>query len=308
MRSNADTVSEVTDYTAGGWRLGADGATRARRYCAALERGEMLLFLRPPFVLSGEDVNYLVSRPYSGSRLHKNVSYRPSTDTLRGFSGASDDIDRVHHILRDYSRETATFVAGFLAPYSSHLKPDCTSFRPLEEDKRKLPLHKRNDLLHVDAFPTRPTFGARILRVFTNINPRKSRVWITSADFRSLAEDYASTAGLDKIASGSTITRIRHRLRSLGIPVPARSAYDEFMLRFHHFLKENSNLQNGAKNRIEFPPMATWLVYTDGVCHAALSGQFALEQTFLVPQQALVSPEDAPIRILEDLCRRPLAA
>ena len=80
------------------------------------------------------------------------------------------------------------------------------------------------------------------------------------------------------------------------------------MLRFHHFLKENSEFQTGEKQRIEFPPMSTWLVYTDGVSHAALSGQFALEQTFIVPTEALVSPEHAPIRVLETMCRRPLAA
>lgn len=87
-----------------------------------------------------------------------------------------------------------------------------------------------------------------------------------------------------------------------------RSAYDEFMLHFHDFLKENADFQSGCdKQRIEFPPMATWLVFTDGVPHAALSGQFAMEQTFIVPAEGLVSLEDAPIGVLEKLCGKKLA-
>jgi len=41
------------------------------------------------------------------------------------------------------------------------------------------------------------------------------------------------------------------------------------------------------------------MVFTDGVPHAVMSGQFALEQTFIIPPQALVSPDAAPLRVLE---------
>ena len=44
------------------------------------------------------------------------------------------------------------------------------SYRPVEEATRKLRLKARNDLLHVDAFPTRPTNGWRILRCFVLID------------------------------------------------------------------------------------------------------------------------------------------
>jgi len=40
------------------------------------------------------------------------------------------------------------------------------------------------------------------------------------------------------------------------------------------------------------------------VPHAALSGQFAMEQTFIVPVEALVTPEVSPIRVLEHLTGR----
>jgi len=63
------------------------------------------------------------------------------------------------------------------------MKLDFASFRPLEEQGRDLSLHKRNDLLHVDAFPSRPTHGGRILRVFANINPSVGRVWNVGEPF-----------------------------------------------------------------------------------------------------------------------------
>jgi hypothetical protein len=45
-------------------------------------------------------------------------------------------------------------------------------------------------------------------------------------------------------------------------------------------------------------------VFTDCVPHAALSGQFAMEQTFIVPVEALVVPEVSPIRVLEKMAGR----
>jgi len=37
-----------------------------------------------------------------------------------------------------------------------------------------------------------------------------------------------------------------------------------------------------------------------------MSGQYAIEQTFLIPPKALVAPDAAPYRILEGLAGRPL--
>jgi len=87
-----------------------------------------------------------------------------------------------------------------------------------------------------------------------------------------------------------------------------RSRYDHFMLRFHDYLKESTAFQSeSSKIRCEFPPQTTWIVFTDAVPHAALSGQFALEHTYIVPLQALLSPEKAPVRLLERLCGRTLS-
>jgi 3-deoxy-D-manno-oct-2-ulosonic acid (Kdo) hydroxylase len=183
------------------------------------------------------------------------------------------------------------------------------SLRPLEEKGRDLPLHKRNDLLHVDAFPSRPTRGDRILRVFTNINPSAARVWRTGEPFHLLAPRYAPQAGLSRFAQRrrsplhAAERGFRAALHATGLPVPDRSVYDEFMLHFHDWLKENTEYQEkSVKAAEEFPPNSTWMVFTDGVPHAVLSGQFALEQTYMITRQALVEPEAAPISVLEKMC------
>ncbi len=276
----------------------------ARAYCRQLEAGNILLFRQPPFPLPETDRQFLMQHQASESAIHKNVSYRPEEDSLRGFGDAAGR-ERVHDIMRRYSRAVVEFAARFLTPYGGRWKLDYASFRPLEEAGRALPLHKRNDLLHVDAFPSRPTRGGRILRIFTNVHPTKPRVWTTADTFPDLAPRLAESAGLARYYSGwrPLGTKLAHL-----VGAPDRSPYDSFMLHFHDWLKENTAFQNGEKFRMEFAPMATWLVFTDGCPHAVLSGQYALEQTLIIPLNALAAPELAPIRVLEALCAGKLAA
>ena len=299
---------EVADYKyPGGWSGAA--ADRSRWYCQQLEANRVLYFSRPPFDFPDADREFLVSQKRADSAVHKNVSYRPAQDKLNGFEGPGDVRERLRGILSSYSRQVVEFVRRFLAPYDGNYELDYASFRPIEEEGRPLPLHKRNDLLHVDAFPSRPTQGGRILRVFTNIHPTKPRVWNVGEDFPVLADHLARGAGLDGFAASGGTTRWAAILRAFGAPIPDRSAYDRFMLRFHDYMKENATYQTDSpKTRIEFPPMSTWLVYTDGVPHAVLSGQHALEQTFIISRAGLVAPGISPIGVLEKLCGRPLAA
>ena len=296
---------KVDDYTANGWASPANAARQARHYCSELERGAILFFSQPPFNLSTEDIRFLVSLTPADSRLHKNISYRPEQDVLRGFDDRANEA-RVQQIVRHYALQVRDFVSRFLAPYAGKFQTDYTSFRPLEEEGRDLPLHKRNDLLHVDAFPSRPTRGGRILRVFTNVNPTKDRLWRIGERFPELAGKFADSAGLKKFATGSAMRGLKSGLSRIGLPIPDRAPYDEFMLHFHDWLKENGDFQAAkeGKEQIQFPPMSTWLVFTDGVPHAALAGQFAMEQTFIIPVEALVTPEVAPIRVLERLAGR----
>ena len=60
------------------------------------------------------------------------------------------------------------------------------------------------------------------------------------------------------------------------------------------------------RGRFDFPALSTWVVFTDRVMHAALAGQFLLEQTFYLPVAAMQDEQYAPLRILEDICKRKL--
>jgi hypothetical protein len=132
-------------------------------------------------------------------------------------------------------------------------------------------------------------------------------VWDAGLPFKLLAEQYAQGAGLTEFAGASTGTW-RRIGASLGFPVSDRSRYDSFMLHFHDWMKENAELQRSLPRRhVEFPPNSTWLVFTDGVPHAVMSGQFAMEQTFIVPIESMVTPEVSPLRVLERLSGAKLA-
>jgi hypothetical protein len=301
-----NAFARVDDYHfPNGWSSPADASARARQCCELLEDGQILRFDRVPFLLLQEDQEFLLSQRQSGSRLHKNISYRTVQDVLRGAAGDSHETERLHEIMRRYSAEVARFLGRLLAPYASYWALDYASFRPEEEKGRDLPLHKRNDLLHFDAFPTRPMNGNRILRCFTNINPAAPRVWNTTDGFPLLAQRFAADAGLAGFAAkGSARAHplVRSIKKMLGLKAVDHSAYDRFMLRFHDYLKENSDFQqNCPKIRLEFQPGWTWICYTDSVPHAVLSGRYALEQTFIIPLTAMVTPDKAPVRILEKL-------
>jgi 3-deoxy-D-manno-oct-2-ulosonic acid (Kdo) hydroxylase len=299
---NANWIA-VEDYTfPGGWMGSGNKEARARALCGELEAGKILFFAKLPYKFPPEEREFLLSRQWNELRLHKNVSYRPAGDVMRGFSGDRGTEKNLHQILRSYSAHVLDFLRDFLRPYAGKWKLDFASFRPFEEQGRDLSLHKRNDLLHVDAFRLRPTRGGRILRVFTNLHATKPRVWYAISDFGYLAEKYAADAGLSGFAAknGALRRSVSRWAATVGLKRLSRTPYDHFMLRFHDYLKENEDLQrNAPKVLLEFPPLATWLVFTDGVAHAAMSGQFAMEQTLLIPLEALVVPESAPCHVLE---------
>jgi hypothetical protein len=268
-------------------------------HCDQLERGKVLVFSHVPFDFPDVDREFLLSQKQTGSRFHKNISYRPGKDLLKGVDDNSPDRERMNAIMRDFSAAVTKFVSQFLAPYAGKMKLDFASFRPLEEQGRDLSLHKRNDLLHVDAFPSRPTHGARILRVFANINPSVGRVWNVGEPFHDFLPKLMRKK---KIGPSNSLGRaLAHMASKIGLPMPDRSPYDDFMLHLHDWLKENADFQkNSPKQELIFPPGSSWMVYTDGVPHAAMSGQYALEQTFIVPREALVTPQVAPCQVLED--------
>jgi hypothetical protein len=279
-------------------------------YRPELEAGNVLFFPVTPFAFPGDAQEFLRGLNFSGGAVHKNIAYRPASDRVTGMTTDAAVMERVRETMRDYSRAVIQFATDLLPEYARAWKLDYASFRPLEEQGRDLPLNKRNDLIHTDAFPSRPTNGDLILRVFTNIHPSKPRNWVTTDPFPAIAAKYAAGAGLADIAGGSNLGYHSARLlRSFGLPVVARSPYDRFMLRFHEYLKRNAEFQETCpKYRFDFPAGSTWLTFTDVLPHSVHSGQHALEQTVIVARSSLSNPKNAPVAVLESICGRKLSA
>lgn len=295
----------------------ADGKPKtddqARAWCAQLEAGEILYFPATPIAIPPDDLAFLLGQQQTDSSLHKNIAYKPKIDKLSGVDAKTADsaaVTRLRGIMRHYSQAVETFLKGFLSPYNGSWKLDYASFRPQEEQGRDLSTRRRNDLLHTDAFPTRPTQGARILRFFNNIHPTRTRDWVVGDPFAKMALEFVPHAiGPRPESTPVGLAKILARGVGLGAAIPSlkRSPYDDFMMRFHNFLKENEQFQaESPKYPWNFPPGSSWMVYTDTVPHAVLAGQYALEQTFLVAPEALVAPEVSPLKVLEGIAGGPL--
>ncbi|MGB9435092.1 MAG: Kdo hydroxylase family protein [Candidatus Acidiferrum sp.] len=282
--------------------------SRARDACRGLESGHIVFLPSSPIEIPSEDQELLLGRKQSSSAYHKNIAYRPLEDRVTGLDRSeAEEPEKLRRILRTYSQRSVEFLKTFLAPYAGKWKLELASFRPIEERGRTARLHARNDLLHFDSFPTRPTNGARILRFFTNINPTQNRVWLTSQTFEAFGPRMVQAGGLASSLNNPLLQGMHSLARALHFRRANRSPYDDLMHRCHDVMKEDVNFQEKTpKNRWEFPPNSSWMVFTDCVSHAVLSGQYALEQTFLVPPSALVEPQRSPLAILESLTGRRL--
>lgn len=281
---------------------------QARAWCAQLEAGGILYFPQTPIEIPQNDLAFLLGQQQTDSSLHKNIAYKPNNDKLSGVDTKTADaaaVARLHNIMRGYSQAVVNFLTGFLSPYRANWRLDYASFRPQEEQGRDLSLRRRNDLLHTDAFPTRPTHGARILRFFNNIHPTRTRDWVVGDPFATVVRQFApAQIAPHPDTTASRAAKSLGRAVGLGTAIPSlkRSPYDDFMMRFHNFLKENPRFQaDCAKYPWQFPPGSSWVVYTDTVPHAVLAGQYALEQTFLVSPEALVAPQTSPLKVLESI-------
>jgi hypothetical protein len=281
----------------------------SKKYCQELEEGNILFFPTCPFEFPKEELEFLLSQKQTSAANRKNIAYKPQSDKITNFVQSSPEQGRqLLDRMRNYSKRSVNFLSQLLSPYAGKWRLDYASFRPFQEKGRQLRTRARNDLLHVDSFPTRPMHGSRILRFFTNINPNESRYWTTTEPFDKLAAQFGGKPTMPfprgvKASLASKMIRGSKKLaHQLGFPVTLRSPYDVFMLNLHNFLKENEEFQKTCpKDYWEFPPNSCWAVYTDQVSHAATAGQYALEQTLIVPQSALIDPQKAPVSVLEKL-------
>jgi hypothetical protein len=244
----------------------------------------------------------------------KNVSYHAEGARLSGLEAADAELrERTRAVLHDHLQGVTDFLQRLLPHWRGMLGRGKCSFRPIQERGRNLKPHASNELVHVDAGAYGATNGDRIFRFFVNVNDREDRVWASKGSMQDVLERHGAAAGLlDE--SGRLRMRIDKRLAdhafSLAVGGLARlnplaraldsTPYDRTMRRLHNYMKDSDTFKRDMHGyqEIRFPPYSAWMVFTDGVSHASLSGQFALVTTLIVARSALQYPQFSPYALL----------
>jgi hypothetical protein len=279
------------------WHGPFDPALRVQAV-EALESGRVLS-ARLPFEIAPNEVS-LLSPAIMGSE-RKNISFDPATGSIGNTSLTGAQSECLQGMLRRFGDAAEQLLHDLLLGYASALQRARTSFRPAEIAGREYSPRHDDRLLHVDAFPSRPMNGRRILRLFCNIaSDGAVRSWRVGEPFGEFARQFLPRAGVAMPGSAWLLERLR-------ITKGRRSEYDHIMLRLHDTGKLDATYQEKAPRAdVAFDAGTTWICFTDQVLHAALAGHCALEQTFHLPVSAMAHPERSPLRVLESLVRRPL--
>lgn len=268
-----------------------------------LEQGDVLYFPSLPFALQSDEKELLDPALVSPKR--KNIMYQADKDEVRGTSEDISDAKKeaVKGLLKRYSIASYQLLTDLIPEYKDKLHSPMNTLRlnAIDEWSDSHSFRKDDRRLHVDAFPSRPLHGKRIIRIFTNINPNGvPRKWRVGEAFPDLAKRLLpKTKPYNKL--GATL------LDTLQITKSRRTHYDHIMLQFHDIMKEDQDYQeNGIQWDINFMPGSTWICFSDQTPHAAMSGQFMLEQTFQLDVEDMVDQQKSPLKVLEKMVGKPL--
>ena len=275
-----------------------DGRHSDETLTQTLESGGVLYFPELAFALLHDELPLL--RPDLRAPKSRNIS-QPAHGGVKGAVGAPQEMAALDGMMQRFRQQAVQLVHGLLPRYSAHLRLEPTSYRPTEVATRTQSWRADDKRLHMDAFPSRPNWGERILRVFSNINPvQQPRVWRVGEPFEAMAQQYLPL--IPKYQSWKA-----HLLHGLGINKSLRSEYDHMMLQLHDHLKRDPVYQKKAPQTVvEFVAGSTWVCFSDQTLHAVHSGQYMMEQTFLMPPQHQYRPDQSPLGILTRLAGHPL--
>ncbi len=279
------------------WQTPVD-AKLSNALTLALEQGQVLFLPKLGFALDKSETQFLSPNWLDGSR--KNISLEG--DKVGGAQGAEQELARLAAMVARFSNDATALVHTLFPHYAAHLNQARTSYRPgLVGANTAISWKKDDSRLHVDAFPSRPNHGERILRVFSNVNADGvARVWRVGEPFEAAVTQFIPN--IAKPIFGSAWL-----LKALKITKKKRSEYDHIMLHLHDGMKADLDFQqNVPQQTVNFPPNSTWICFSDQVLHAAMSGQYMFEQTFHLPIAALQHPELSPLKVLERLKGRAL--
>jgi hypothetical protein len=260
----------------------------------ALEEGNVLFFPQLGFSIGETEAQFL--NPSTTLAKSKNISLNVGPGKLGGTDLDNVTAKSLHAMMQRFAKCSNDLMLSLLPHYKTDLVQARTSFRPVEIAGRTTSWRKDDTRLHVDSFPSSPVQDSRFLRVFCNINPhRQSRSWRLGEPFESVAKRYLPF--IPHPIWGSS-----QLLRLLRVTKSRRSTYDHFMLQLHDRMKADFQYQSEVnQTAYDFPAGSTWMTFTDQVSHAAMSGQYLLEQTYYLPVASMMDQSKSPLRILERL-------
>jgi hypothetical protein len=268
------------------------------RWISAVEDGKVLYFPQMAFVLSAQEQAFLA--PALLEPGVRNISLDPH-GRLKGVAGGEAVRSQAMNLMTRFSAHATSLVNGLFPAYRAHLRAGLVSLRTMQVANRRQSWRADDKRLHVDAFPSRPNQGERILRVFANVNPAgEPRVWRVGEAFEAAANHF--------LPGAPAYSALRARLlRALHVTKSLRTEYDHLMLQLHDRMKADARYQAQAQQEtFAFPPGSAWVCFSDQTLHAAVSGQHMLEHTFHLPPDRQYNYEASPLAILTRLQGRSL--
>lgn len=263
------------------WQAGFGAA--AAEYVAALEAGMVLYFPQLAFLFNADEQRLLT--PDMRDPKSRNISLN-ADGSLKGAIGEASAQAALAAMMTRF-RQQASGLVELLAPrYGEDMRLAPTSYRPASVEGRAQSWRADDRRLHVDAFPSRPNHGERILRV--------------GEPFAAIAERFVPRA--------KAYSRLQAKLlNTLHVTKSLRSEYDHLMLQIHDGMKADDDYQRSAPQvTMPFAAGSAWICFSDQTAHAVMSGQFMLEQTLHLPAAQQYDQQAHPLAILTRLTGRSL--
>jgi len=267
-------------------------------WIAALEAGKVLYFPHLAFQLQANELQFL--NPDVRDPKVRNISL-DAHGQLKGALGDAARQAALAAMIGRFRTQAQSLIRSLVPRYTDVLRLAPTSYRPAQVESRAQSWRADDRRLHVDAFPSRPNYGERILRVFANVNPDGvPRVWRVGEPFEHMARRF--------LPRTKPYSRWQAKaLHALHVTKSLRSEYDHLMLQLHDAMKSDPDYQREAPQvTMPFAAGTVWVCYSDQASHAVMSGQYMLEQTLHLPAAAQYDIDASPLAILTRLTGRAL--
>ena len=267
-------------------------------WIAALEDGKVLYFPQLAFKLNEDETRFL--NPEMNAQGSRSITLEAS-GRFKGSTGDEATQAAVAAMVGRFRANAQKLVETLLPHYRTSMRMATTSYRPLQVETRPQTWRADDKRLHVDAFAGRPNHGERILRVFANINQSGvPRVWRVGEPFEQMAGKF-----LPRLEAYRPFhARMQQLLRKTK---KLRTEYDHMMLQLHDNMKLDEDYQmNAPQISVPFAAGSVWVCFSDHTLHAAMSGQYMMEQTLHLQPASQYAPEKSPLAVLQRMTGRKL--